>query len=130
MAPSLGVGAFSWVGESFSFYLDESPFFEDMQNAFHEGGMRGLEDFSEKKPRAYSSRYECGSAYNSFKLTAFLAGLRAWIEQTAPGMTVWSNHSHKGQGYVKIAPGKGWKIVLSKKDQFPLPCIMSLHPNS
>ena len=27
MAPSLGVGAFSWVGESFSFYLDESPFF-------------------------------------------------------------------------------------------------------
>ena len=45
MAPSLGVGAFSWVGESFSFYLDESGFFEDMQKAFRDGGMKELEKF-------------------------------------------------------------------------------------
>ena len=27
MAPSLGTGAFSWIGESYSIYLDRSPFF-------------------------------------------------------------------------------------------------------
>ena len=41
---------------------------------------------------------------NPFKLTVFLSALRAWIEQTSPGMTEWTNHKHNGQGYVKIAP--------------------------
>ena len=48
MAPSLGVGAFSWVGESFSLYLDESPFFEDMQKAFRKGGMKDWKIFLKK----------------------------------------------------------------------------------
>ena len=119
MAPSLGVGAFSWVGESFSLYLDESPFFEDMQKAFRKGGMKGLENFSEKN----LGRIPLGvnvEVRNPFKLTAFLAGLRAWIEQTTPGMTVWSNHSHKGQGYVKIAPGKGLEDSLIKEGSVPI----------
>ena len=119
MAPSLGVGAFSWVGESFSVYMDDSLFFKDMQNAFREKGMQGLEDFSEKN----WGRIPLGlnvEVRNPFKLTAFLAGLRAWIEQTAPGMTVWSNHSHEGQGYVKIAPGKGLEDSLIKEGSFPI----------
>ncbi len=114
LAPSLGVGAFSWVGESLSFYMDESPFFEDMQKAFRDGGIKGLENFSEKNlgriPLAMNVEVN-----NPFKLTAFLAGLRAWIEQTAPGMTLWSNHSHKGQGYVKIAPGQRLESDLIKE---------------
>ena len=62
-----------------------------MQKAFRDGGMKGLEDFSEKTSDGFHW-HKCGSA-KPFKLTAFLAGLRAWIEQTAPGMTVWSNHT-------------------------------------
>jgi hypothetical protein len=119
MAPSLGAGAFSWVGESFSLYLDKSPFFDGMQKAFREKGMKGLEDFSEKN----LGRIPLGmnvEVRNPFKLTAFLAGLRAWIEQTAPGMTVWSNHAHKGQGYVKIAPGKGLEDDLVKEGSAPI----------
>ena len=119
MAPSLGGGAFSWVGESFSLYMDKSPFFEDMQKAFRKNGIEGLEDFSEKNlgriPLAMNVEVR-----NPFKLTAFLAGLRAWIEQTAPGMTVWSNHAHKGQGYVKIAPGKGLEDNLIKEGSAPI----------
>ena len=33
MAP-LGATAFGWIGESFSFYLDDSPFVDDMQKEF------------------------------------------------------------------------------------------------
>ena len=57
---------------------------------------------------------------NPFKLTAFLAGFRAWLEQTAPGMTVWSNHSHKKQGYVKIAPGQNLEDDLIKEGSAPV----------
>ena len=119
MAPSLGAGAFSWVGESFSFYLDNSLFFKDMQKAFLQEGIKGLEDFSEKN----FGRIPLGvnvEVRNPFKLTAFLAGLRAWIEQTSPGMTIWSSHSHKGQGYVKIAPGKGLEDRLIKEGSAPI----------
>ena len=119
MAPSLGIGAFSWVGESFSVYMDDSSFFEDMQNVFREKGMQGLEDFTEKNlgniPLGMNVEIR-----NPFKLTAFLAGLRAWIEQTAPGMTVWTNHSHEGQGYVKISPGKGLEDGLLSEGSAPI----------
>ncbi len=119
MAPSLGVGAFSWVGESFSIYLDKSTFFEDMQKAFQENGMKGLENFSEKNLGLIPLGMNV-EVRNPFKLTAFLAGLRAWIEQTAPGMTIWSNHAHKGQGYVKIAPGKSVENSLIKEGSAPV----------
>ncbi|MBT7649350.1 MAG: hypothetical protein HN553_00045, partial [Opitutae bacterium] len=105
MAPSLGAGAFSWIGESYSVYLDQSPFFKELGKAFSRGGEKEAGEFMEKNfgriPVALNVEVN-----NPFKLTAFLAGFRAWLEQTAPGMTVWSNHSHKKQGYVKIAPGQ------------------------
>ena len=106
VAPSLGAGAFGWVGESFSVYLDDSSFFSNMEDAFLQGGVKGVEDFSEKN----LGRIPLGlnvEIRNPFKLTAFLAGLRVWVEQTAPGMTTWKSHSYKGQGYMKIAPANG-----------------------
>jgi hypothetical protein len=119
MAPSLGTGAFSWIGESYSIYLDRSPFFKELGQAFAKGGEDGAEDFMEKNwgriPAALSVEVR-----NPFKLTAFLAGFRAWLEQTAPGMTVWSNHSHKKQGYVKIAPGKNLQEDLIEDGAAPI----------
>ena len=119
MAPSLGVGAFSWVGESFSLYLDDSPFFDDMQKAFLENGIEGVEHFSEKNLGRIPLGFNV-EVRNPFKLTAFLAGLRAWIEQTAPGMTLWTSKSYKKQGYVKITPGKGLTDDLIKEGSAPI----------
>ena len=119
MAPSLGAGAFGWIGESYSIYLDRSPFFNELGQAFAKGGEDGAEDFMEKNwgriPVALNVEVR-----NPFKLTAFLAGFRAWLEQTAPGMTVWSNHSHKKQGYVKIAPGKNLQEDLMEDGAAPI----------
>ena len=119
MAPSLGTGAFGWIGESYSIYLDRSPFFNELGQAFAKGGEDGAEDFMEKNwgriPVALNVEVR-----NPFKLTAFLAGFRAWLEQTAPGMTVWSNHSHKKQGYVKIAPGKNLQEDLMEDGAAPI----------
>ena len=119
MAPSLGTGAFGWIGESYSIYLDRSSFFNELGQAFAKGGEGGAEDFMEKNwgriPVALNVEVR-----NPFKLTAFLAGFRAWLEQTAPGMTVWSNHSHKKQGYVKIAPGKNLQEDLMEDGAAPI----------
>ena len=119
MAPSLGATAFGWIGESFSFYLDDSPFVDDMQKEFRKGGNRAGEEFLEKNLGRIPIGFNV-EVRNPFKLTAFLAGLRAWIEQTAPDMTRWTSKSHKGQGYVKIAPGKGLEDDLVKEGSAPI----------
>ena len=119
MAPSLGVGAFSWVGESFSLYLDDSPFFKAMQDEFQTKGIRASEKFIEKNLGRIPLGFNV-EVRNPFKLTAFLAGLRAWIEQTAPGMTLWTSKSYKKQGYVKITPGKGLTDDLIKEGSAPI----------
>ena len=119
MAPSLGAGAFSWIGESYSIYLDQSTFFNELGKELSSGGEDQAEDFIEKNwgriPVALNVEVN-----NPFKLTLFLAGFRAWLEQTAPGMTVWSNHSHKKQGYVKIAPGINLQDDLVKDGNAPI----------
>ncbi|MFP6855139.1 MAG: hypothetical protein VB980_05090, partial [Opitutales bacterium] len=100
-APSLGVNAFGWVGEWISIYFDDAPYWKKLEAAA-EKGEDATEEFIEKN----FGRAPVGlsvAVTNPFKMTAFLAALRAWIEQTSPGMTEWSNHKHNGQGYVKIA---------------------------
>ena len=101
-APSLGVNAFSWVGEWVSVYGDDSPYWKDLGKAAEEGE-DAVEEFAEdniaRAPFALNAEVT-----NPFKLTAFLSALRAWVEQTSPGMTEWTNHEHNGQGYVKITP--------------------------
>ena len=119
MAPSLGVGAFSWVGESFSLYFDDSPFFKAMQDESQTESIRGSEKFIEKNLGRIPLGFNV-EVRNPFKLTAFLAGLRAWIEQTAPGMTLWTSKSYKKQGYVKITPGKGLTDDLIKEGSAPI----------
>ena len=58
-------------------------FWRICKKRFGEGGMRGLEDYSEKNLGLIPLGMNV-EVRNPFKLTAFLAGLRAWIEQTAP----------------------------------------------
>ena len=102
-APSLGLNAFGWVGQWMSVYADESPFWDEFVKAVAKDGEDGAEEFMMdnvgRLPLALNVEVT-----NPFKLTAFLAALRAWVEQTAPGMTTWTNHEYKKQGYVKIAP--------------------------
>ena len=44
---------------------------------------------------------------NPLQLAAFLATVRAYIEQTGPGLTRWDTLKYKEQGYVRISPVKG-----------------------
>ena len=129
MAPSLGTGAFSWIGKSYSLYLDQSPFFSELDDAFSSGGEKEANEFIKKNQGRFPIALNV-EVNNPFKLTAFLAGFRAWLEQTAPGMTVWSNHSHKKQGYVKIAPGKNLEDDLMEEGSVPVALYYVPSPKS
>ena len=98
-----------------------------MQKEFRKGGNRAGEEFLEKNLGRIPIGFNV-EVRNPFKLTAFPAGLRAWVEQTAPDMTRWTSKSHKGQGYVKIAPGKGLEDDLVKEGSAPSPSIMFHRP--
>ena len=96
------VNPLDWMGETIALYVDADPFWaefaklddsEKMQKFFEENAYR--------LPIAANIEVRSG-----LKLIAFLAGLRTFIEQSAPGMTVWETKKYKGRSYVKVSPSQ------------------------
>ena len=97
--PQVRVEPFSWLGSSISLYLDDDPFWKELSEVPPEK----LDEFH----RHAWARVPVGlhaDVSSSLKLTVFLAALRAFIEQTAPGMTAWESLDYGGQPYVRVKP--------------------------
>jgi len=90
-------GPLSWLGESIAIYVDVDPFWKEMAES------EDTDEFMEKNfprlPVAFEAEVSSG-----LKLTIFLTALRAYIEQTAPGLLTWEAAKHNEQAYVKITP--------------------------
>jgi hypothetical protein len=99
-APQLKVDVLSWLGESIALYADESPVWDELAKLTND---REREELLREKGYnvPIAVRFEVSSA---FKATAFLAALRAFIDQVGPGMTLWETKQHGDQAYVKISP--------------------------
>jgi len=99
-APQLKADVLSWFGTWITVYADESPLWGEISKLKSE---KEMEEFVKAKgfdlPVAIS--FEVSSA---FKATAFLVAVRAFIEQTGPGMTIWETKQHGDDAYVKISP--------------------------
>jgi hypothetical protein len=97
-APQVNVDPLSWLGESVAVYAEDSPVWKELaeskDNQFVESNFHRF-------PVALYVEVQSG-----LRLTAFLAGVRAFVEQTAPGMTVWESMEHAGQPYVKVSPSE------------------------
>ncbi len=94
-APQIRVDPFAWVGQTVSVYIDRDPFWARLATADNPEDV--LRDH--QVPVALHV-----DVVDGLKLTAFLAGLRAFIEQAAPGMTVWETAEHAGEPYVRVFP--------------------------
>jgi hypothetical protein len=99
MAPGVKVDLFGWLGESISVYLDDDPIWAELAKA---KDSERSNFFGKNLGRLPVAIY--AEVSNGFKLTAFLAALRAFIEQTAPGMTAWESLTYKELPYVKVMP--------------------------
>jgi hypothetical protein len=99
MAPQLKVDPLGWLGDYVSVYMDDDPIWDELAKVKPEEREKFLEKNFWRLPIALRA-----DVSNGLKLTAFLAGFRAFIEQTSPGMTNWESLTYNDQPYVKITP--------------------------
>ncbi|MCE9606670.1 MAG: hypothetical protein K8U03_17410 [Planctomycetia bacterium] len=98
--PQLKVDLLSWIGSWISIYADDSPIWEEIAKLKTE---KEMQEFV--RGRGYDLPVALSVEVSSaFKATAFLVGIRAFIEQTGPGMTIWENKQVGEDSYVKISP--------------------------
>jgi hypothetical protein len=92
-----GANVLAWLGGSVAVYADDDPFWGEMTKAANP--IRFLENEYYRLPLALHCEVK-----DTLGLAAFLTTLRAFAEQTAPGMTVWETLKHGDQAYVKVSP--------------------------
>ncbi len=92
--------ALGWIGGSAALYLDDDPFWKELAEAPRPGDY--LEEHGDRLPLAAHV-----AVTSSAKLALFLTGLRAFIDQSAPNLTVWENGEHKGRRYVRVTEAEG-----------------------
>jgi len=94
MARGVSLG---WIGETVEFYADPAPFWKELA----EMPPDEFEDFFQENFDRVPIGVRIG-VESPLKLTMFLTALRAFIEQTAPGMTTWETREHAEQPYVRM----------------------------
>jgi hypothetical protein len=95
-APQVNADPLSWIGQSIAVYAEDSPVWKELAES---KDSRFVTSNFHRFPVALYVQVQSG-----LRLTAFLAGVRAYVEQTTPGMTVWESMEHSGQPYVKVSP--------------------------
>ncbi len=93
---TLRANPLGWLGQSISLFADQDPFWEELTRT--NAGNEFLETNYHRLPVALQCEVK-----NPLGVAAFLTGLRAYSEQTAPGMTIWTNAEYNGQSYVRVS---------------------------
>ncbi|MBC8872417.1 MAG: hypothetical protein H8E44_23545 [Planctomycetes bacterium] len=96
---SAKINPLGWLGNSVALYFDDDPLWREMAGVAYDERDRFFRENLGRFPVALVAEVE-----SAFKLTAFLATFRAFIEQTSPGMTQWESLTYKDEPYVKITP--------------------------
>jgi hypothetical protein len=99
LAGGVQVDPIGWLGQSVSVYVDDGPFWDELAKAEPDARQTFMEEQGWRTPVAVRAEVSSG-----LKLTAFLAAVRGFIEQAAPGMLNWEALTYKDQPYVKITP--------------------------
>lgn len=108
-----GTSPFSWLGGTLAVYADRSPFWQELEDSEDAG------DFLEQNLPRLPVMLRVGVS-SSMRLTAFLASLKGFIQESAPDMTIWETHEHNGQSYVSVGPSQQAKrdVAGSVPDEF------------
>jgi hypothetical protein len=91
-----------WIGRWATVYVEDDKFWKDLEKVDPEK----VNSFFEKNVSRIPVALRI-DASNPLRLAAFLSSARAFIEQTAPGLTRWESLKYKDQPYVQITPVKG-----------------------
>lgn len=102
IVPQLGADAMKWMGGSMAIYLDRSEELEQVLAAAEDqaDAMDRLIEDMNSIPLVIHFEVNSG-----LRLATFLAGLRAFVDQTAPGVLQWEDQTKGEQRYVRISAG-------------------------
>ena len=118
MAPGLQANPLGWVGNWLSVYVDQDPLWEELHKRAEasQDSEAVIENFIDEHgwqiPVAVAINVK-----NSFKLTGFLAAVRAFIEQTSPGNTAWETRKHGEMAYVRVSPTQQARRGMSEDER-------------
>lgn len=93
------VKVLDWLGDWLTVYVDDD---EEFRKGLAE---QDDTDKAMKYATSHLDRLPIGvhiAVRDPLKLTAFMTGLRAWVEQAAPRMTVWESLTYRDEPYVKV----------------------------
>lgn len=95
------VNFMDWLGDAAVVYVDEDPLWSELEKQAAEGIDQAefFESNVHRLPVAIQFNVKSG-----IRLTAFLVGLRGFIEQSAPDMAAWETLRHREKAYVKVGP--------------------------
>ena len=99
LAGGLQIDPLGWLGQSVCAYMDDGPFWDDLAKVAPDKREEFMEEQGWRMPLAVRAEVSSG-----LKLTAFLAAVRGFVEQAAPGMLNWESLTYNEQPYVKITP--------------------------
>ncbi len=100
MIPGLKTHPLAWLGNVVAFYADDDPLWEQRLQDAKTAGSASLRAL-DRLPIALH-----GEVKDALGLTVFLAALRAFVEQAAPGMAQWETLTHQDLPYVKVSPSE------------------------
>ncbi|MBI5155185.1 hypothetical protein HZA57_08105 [Candidatus Poribacteria bacterium] len=89
---------FGWIGDSLSIYWDQGAFWDKLKSPDSE---KLLHDAWREMPMGVYLPIK-----NPLSFAAFVTGARALADQSAPGLTRWSNRTYRGKTYVCISAGE------------------------
>lgn len=96
----------SWIGDYFTVFLDPDPIWDELaKRAIEDGSWDGV-IFDDPELLSQLPVGVAIDSKNPLQLAVFLTALRAFIEQTAPDLTVWESRKHNDVGYVRIGPNE------------------------
>lgn len=108
MAPGLDVDPLAWMGQTVGLFVEPDPFWQEL------GAAESPDTFMEANWYRLPIGFEV-EVKSSLRLIAFLAGLRVFLEETAPDMTSWASPEHAGKRYVRIGPSDAGKRELGSE---------------
>lgn len=100
-----------WLGQSFAVYADRDPYWESLLKLDTAERARKLRQDGYRLPVAI--RIEVAQP---LKLALFLTTLRAFIQQSAAGLTKWDTLTHREHQYVKISSARRGAIGTDELD--------------
>jgi hypothetical protein len=104
-AGAVNVDPFDWLGDWVSMFVDDDDeYWKKLADKIDQEDTEAKDVSAVAWDRAPLAFYI--DVRDPLKLTAFLAGMRALVEQVAPGGTVWESFEHHGEPYVEIGPSE------------------------